>query len=573
MLRSGGKMRAAGLLLWALLLAALPLAATAADLAALLPNGKQTFVDANGLPLAGGSVFFYIPATTTPKVTWSDPGEVVPNANPVVLDSAGRAIIYGSGDYRQVVKDVFGNTVWDALTQFNIPIGLSVWGGTSSGTGNAQIVTAAGWTGATGTTLSWVANATNSGATTVTVNGGAPITVVKDSITGPVALIGAEIQNGNIVNALYDGSQLHLLGYPANTGGNLALTGNFSAAGTATVGGAASITGQTTISGNLTAFGTLVYTYPTTLPQGRLTLQTGTPVQTADQSAVTNVFYTPAYGNLVPVYNGSTGFQLVTFAEQTLSVANAAYASNAVYDVFEFLNAGVATIASGPAWTTAGNFVRTTVLTTGTATRSAALARQQGLLTNSGSISARNGASTFTIPANQGTYLGSIWVDAAGQATTCQVTAGQNRSCGVWNMYNRVPMMLLEVDTTTGWTHTNNGVFQAANSTLANSITLLSGFAEELVDVNYQIEAQGVLNSLITKIGIGVASQTVACGVQGYGNGQNAGTSGLVTLVAHCEQLPFIGMQTFIPIDFSSGGTSTFSVSTGLMEMRAQIRG
>lgn len=85
--------------------------------AALLPNGEQTFVDANGLPLAGGSVYFYVPSTTTLSPTWKDAGQVVQNSNPVVLDSAGRAIIFGVGTYRQVVKDVLGNTIWDQPTQ------------------------------------------------------------------------------------------------------------------------------------------------------------------------------------------------------------------------------------------------------------------------------------------------------------------------------------------------------------------------------------------------------------------------------------------------------------------------
>lgn len=87
-----------------------------AQTASLLPNAEQTFVDLNGQPLAAGRVYFYIPTTTTPKATWRDAAGAVTNANPVVLDAAGRAIIYGAGTYRQVVKDVFGNTVWDQLT-------------------------------------------------------------------------------------------------------------------------------------------------------------------------------------------------------------------------------------------------------------------------------------------------------------------------------------------------------------------------------------------------------------------------------------------------------------------------
>jgi hypothetical protein len=42
----------------------------AANAATLLPNGKQQFLSSNGAPLAGGTIQFYIPGTTTPKDTW-----------------------------------------------------------------------------------------------------------------------------------------------------------------------------------------------------------------------------------------------------------------------------------------------------------------------------------------------------------------------------------------------------------------------------------------------------------------------------------------------------------------------
>jgi len=87
-----------------------------ASTATLLPNGKQQFIDQNGVPLVGGTVAFYIPNTSTPQNTWQDPGETILNTNPIVLDSRGQALIYGAGDYRQVVKDVNGNTIWDQLT-------------------------------------------------------------------------------------------------------------------------------------------------------------------------------------------------------------------------------------------------------------------------------------------------------------------------------------------------------------------------------------------------------------------------------------------------------------------------
>ena len=94
--------------------------------ASQLPNGKQQFLDSNGKPLAGGSVYMYIPATTSFKTTWQDNQQATPNTNPITLDGAGEAIIYGSGQYRQIVYDAAGNLIWDQLTQdllslFNLP--------------------------------------------------------------------------------------------------------------------------------------------------------------------------------------------------------------------------------------------------------------------------------------------------------------------------------------------------------------------------------------------------------------------------------------------------------------------
>lgn len=87
-----------------------------AQTAVLLPNGEQQFFDNNGNPLTSGTVDFYAPNTTNRMTTWKNSGETIVNTNPVVLDAAGRAIIYGQGTYRQVVKDSLGNLVWDQLT-------------------------------------------------------------------------------------------------------------------------------------------------------------------------------------------------------------------------------------------------------------------------------------------------------------------------------------------------------------------------------------------------------------------------------------------------------------------------
>lgn len=76
-------------------------------------GGKQVSDNA-GLPLNGGKCYFYEPGTTTLKTTYTTSALSVANANPVVLDSAGRANIWLSGNYRVIVKDsTDATTIYD----------------------------------------------------------------------------------------------------------------------------------------------------------------------------------------------------------------------------------------------------------------------------------------------------------------------------------------------------------------------------------------------------------------------------------------------------------------------------
>lgn len=62
-----------------------------------LPVPRMQFFDQNGRPLAGGKVCTYAAGTTTPQPTYTDSGAGTANANPVILDYAGRASIYITG--------------------------------------------------------------------------------------------------------------------------------------------------------------------------------------------------------------------------------------------------------------------------------------------------------------------------------------------------------------------------------------------------------------------------------------------------------------------------------------------
>jgi hypothetical protein len=71
------------------------------------------FCDADGKPLAGGSVATYVRGTSTPKTVWVDPDKTAAQSNPIVLDAAGRCTWYGDGEYRLILRDAAGNLIWD----------------------------------------------------------------------------------------------------------------------------------------------------------------------------------------------------------------------------------------------------------------------------------------------------------------------------------------------------------------------------------------------------------------------------------------------------------------------------
>lgn len=71
-------------------------------------------LDNNGDPLDGGKIYTYEAGTTTPKGTFTDATGGTPNANPIVLDSNGRADIWlDTGAYRFIIKTSADVTVDD----------------------------------------------------------------------------------------------------------------------------------------------------------------------------------------------------------------------------------------------------------------------------------------------------------------------------------------------------------------------------------------------------------------------------------------------------------------------------
>ena len=171
-------------------------------MATILPEGMSAFFDNNGNPLSGGTIDFYTPNTTTRKDTYKDSDQTIVNSNPVVLDSAGRAIIYGTGSYRQVLKDSSGNLIFDVITSEAVVSSLSA-GGTSTGTADAQIVSPGVFSFLDGQTIVFTAGFTNTGSMTIQVGSATPVALLKNSASGPVNLATNDIVAGNIYLIAY----------------------------------------------------------------------------------------------------------------------------------------------------------------------------------------------------------------------------------------------------------------------------------------------------------------------------------------------------------------------------------
>jgi hypothetical protein len=297
-------------------------------------------------------------------------------------------------------------------------------------------------------------------------------------------------------------------------------------------------------------------------PQGRLTLTSGTPVLAASVTSATSLYYTPYTGNLVPIYNGAS-MAPTEFSELTLSLVSS-HASNTIYDVFVFSNSGVLTLVTGPAWTTstAGSGAR------GSGASTTELTRVKGLLVNAVQMTARNGSTTYTVGANLATYVGTIWMDGSAGQLTCHVLWGQSRKWGVWNAYNRKPIVMMSGDSTGSWAY-STGTFRNSNNTAANGFYALCGLAEEYIECDFSQNTTTGSSSAQTAISIGKNSSAV-----GYAAISTTGANGFANpLKASHVEAPFLGINLFTSMEYSAVASTTFNGGNDDMVLRGSWMG
>jgi hypothetical protein len=295
-------------------------------------------------------------------------------------------------------------------------------------------------------------------------------------------------------------------------------------------------------------------------PNGRLTLTSGVPVLASAVIGASGLIWTPFNGATVPQWNGSA-WSSTTFPEisQVLSDtvnSPAAAVAGGLYDMFVWFKAGVATLSRGPAWTSS-------------TARSLNLSRVQGFLVNSLPIT--NGPA-----AGYGFYVGTIACDAGAATVTfnpqpAAASGGPTNGAGLglWNQYNRVPVVLTAQDSKASWTYTS-ATWHAADASNNNRITFVTGQAEDGITASYSDEFGTSLT--VASIGIALDSTTTpaiaAQAVGGY----------TPTLYVGYAGSPVLGQHYLQAMEATSTTTQTFfglsddAPSTQVMQLSAQLR-
>lgn len=201
------------------------------------------------------------------------------------------------------------------------------------------------------------------------------------------------------------------------------------------------------------------------LCDGRLTLESGVPISSSDQTAKTTLYFTPYNGNRIAVYNG-TKWKFYSFTERSLTVPST---TNTNYDIFIYDDAGTLTLEA-VAWTN-------------DTTRATALTTQDGVYVKSGATSRR--------------WLGTIrTTGTSGQCEDSQT----NRF--VYNYYNQAPRHLRSTDSTNR--STTSTTYSQVGSV---ACSFVMGQAQSLRVIGGSTCAQNV-GGVVCSINIGLDSTT-----------------------------------------------------------------
>lgn len=494
----------------------------------VMPIPLAQWLNNDGTPLSAGGLCVYNAGTSTLKSTYTTAALTVANANPILLDSAGRPTSGGvflvpGQSYKFTLKDFSavvgpptcvpdsGVSRWVVDNVQAVPgssgaVDVTVPAGESISAGDAVYI-------CTGTPC---ANAgqmyrTDADLTTASTNAamvGIAPNAIAAGASGSMRVVGEVTFSGGVLTP----GQPYFL---STTTGAIGLT---PPTNSYRIGQAVSAT-VLSVGQQLAPAG------PHAPPCGRLTLTSNTPITTADVTAATTLYYTPYGGcNELSAFTG-TSWNRYAFTQLSIAVPGA---SSQVYDVFVYDNAGALAL-------------ELTAWSSGT-TRATALATQNGVYVRSGALTRL--------------YLGTFRTTAvAGQAEDSLAKRF------VWNYYNRTarPMQVLANGT---WNYTT-ATWRQANASAANQVEFIVGVTESPVSGRLVIAAQNAGANAWVHVGFGLDSVT-APNANTQGGFVNSGSSAAYFLLyAMVELFPAVGYHYLAWLEWSTAAGTTQFVGAG----------
>jgi hypothetical protein len=186
-------------------------------------------------------------------------------------------------------------------------------------------------------------------------------------------------------------------------------------------------------------------------------------------------------------------------------------------------------------------------------------------------MTVNNGATTYTVAVNQGTYLGSVYVNAVAGQINCLRSYGKSRVWGLWNAFNRSNIQLIEGDSSGATSSTTYPTMAAYNGDATNVITTFTGLSEEQIYCTYnQAALQNAVNRAAYNA-MGLNSTTTMFG--SFGRFQGVGSDNRQTAAAFATIQPGLGINNVQALTASDGVAVTYLGTQPFMQMTAQYRG
>lgn len=163
----------------------------------LAPYLTQQFFTNNGTFNAGGTIATFAGGTNTPIATFTDVTGITSNTNPIVLNARGECAIWllPNTSYKFVMADSAGNVIWTRDNVTNAQL-LTLFGGIDVGAANAYILNFASPFSSyvNGEVIFWIPGNTNTGPSTLNVNGLGviPITNIDGSALGANQIVAGQ---------------------------------------------------------------------------------------------------------------------------------------------------------------------------------------------------------------------------------------------------------------------------------------------------------------------------------------------------------------------------------------------